>query len=91
MGDKHKRKNTEVEMWGMHGEDKEQGETEIDLIYDILKVVFGAVAIALICLPFLPTGEAPKEKKLSCDVAEISPDFSQADKEKCRQIRGHKL
>lgn len=78
-------------MWGMHDENKEQGETEVDLMYDLLKVVFGAVAIALICLPFLPTSEAPKEKKLSCDVAEISPDFSQADKEKCRQIRGHKL
>ena len=78
-------------MWGMHGKDKEQGETEIDLVYDILKVVFAAVTIGLVLMPFLPNDETPKEKKLACDVAEISPDFSQADKEKCRRIRGHKL
>ena len=78
-------------MWGMHGKDKEQGETEVDLVYDILKVVFAAVTIGLILMPFLPNDETPKEKKLACDVAEISPDFSQADKEKCRQIRSHKL
>jgi hypothetical protein len=78
-------------MWGMHGKDKEQGETEIDLVYDILKVVFAAVTIGLILMPFLPNDETPKEKKLACDVAEISPDFSQADREKCRQIRSHKL
>ena len=78
-------------MWGMHSKDKEQGETEIDLVYDILKVVFAAVTIGLILMPFLPNDETPKEKKLACDVAEISPDFSQADKEKCRQIRSHKL
>jgi hypothetical protein len=80
-----------MEMRGLHGEDKEQGETEIDLVYDLLKVVFGAVAIGLVLMPFLPNSEAPKEKKLACDVAEISPDFSPADREKCRQIRGHKL
>ena len=78
-------------MWGLHGKDKEQGETEIDLIYDILKVVFAAVAIGLVLMPLLPSNEAPKEKKLPCDVAEISPDFSAADREKCRQIRSHKL
>jgi len=80
-----------MEMWRMHGKDKEQGETEIDLVYDILKVVFAAVAIGLVLMPFLPNSEAPKEKKLACDVAEISPDFSAADREKCRQIRSHKL
>lgn len=78
-------------MWGMHDKDQEQSEIEIDLVYDILKVVFAAVTIGLLFLPFLPSNEAPKEKKLDCDVAEISPDFSQADREKCRQIRGHKL
>ena len=29
--------------------------------------------------------------RTSCAFAEISPDFSHADREKCRQIRGHKL
>ena len=78
-------------MRGMPDEDKEQRETEIDLIYDILKVLFAAVTIGLILMPFLPNDETPKKKKLACDVAEISPDFSQADREKCRQIRSHKL
>ena len=26
-----------------------------------------------------------------CGVAEISPDFSPADRARCRQVRGHKL
>ena len=30
-------------------------------------------------------------KRLPCNVSEISPDFSHADREKCRMIRGHKL
>lgn len=29
--------------------------------------------------------------KLPCAVSEISPDFSHADREKCRLIRNHKL
>jgi hypothetical protein len=29
--------------------------------------------------------------KIPCSVSEISPDFSAADRLKCRQIRGHKL
>jgi len=32
-----------------------------------------------------------KEPKLMCGVAEISPDFSEADRQTCRMIRGHKL
>lgn len=28
---------------------------------------------------------------LPCGISEISPDFSPADREKCRIIRGHKL
>ncbi len=75
----------------LHGKDKEQGETEIDLIYDILKVLFAAVVTALIFMPLLSSTEKPVEKKLPCDVAEISPDFSQQDRERCRLMRGHKL
>ena len=29
--------------------------------------------------------------KLPCGVAEISPDFDNAQREQCRKIRGHKL
>ena len=32
-----------------------------------------------------------EEPQIMCGVAEISPDFSTQDREKCRQIRGHKL
>ena len=31
------------------------------------------------------------EPRLPCAVAEISPDFSQADREKCRVLRSHKM
>lgn len=34
---------------------------------------------------------ADMEPKLPCGVAEISPDFSHAQREQCRQLRGHKL
>jgi len=75
----------------MHDEDKEQRETEIDLIYDVLKVLFAAVVTALIFVPLLSSTEKPVEKKPPCDVAEISPDFSHEDRERCRIIRRHKL
>ena len=91
MDTQFKRTNEEMEMRGLHDKDQEQGETEVDLVYDILKVVFAAVTIGLVLMPFLPNDEAPKEKKLACDVAEISPDFSAEDRKKCRQIRSHKL
>lgn len=32
-----------------------------------------------------------KYQEIMCGVAEISPDFHQQDRQKCRQIRGHKL
>lgn len=91
MGTQCKRANKEMEMRRMHDEDKEQGETEVDLIYDVLKVLFAAVVTALIFVPLLSSTEKPVEKKLPCDVAEISPDFSQQDRERCRIIRGNKL
>ena len=78
-------------MWRMPNKDKEQGETEVDLMYDVLKIIFAAVATALIFIPLLSSTEKPVEKKLPCDVAEISPDFSQQDRERCRLIRGNKL
>ena len=75
----------------VHNEDKEQGETEIDLIYDLLKVLFAAVVICLVVAPMISDLSSFKKQNLPCDVAEISPDFSQQDREKCRMIRGHKL
>lgn len=75
----------------VHNEDKEQGETEIDLIYDLLKVLFAAIVLCLIVAPMISDLSAFKKRNPPCDVAEISPDFSQQDREKCRMIRGHKL
>jgi len=34
---------------------------------------------------------APSRPRNICSVAEISPDVTQAERERCRQIRGHKL
>ncbi len=35
--------------------------------------------------------DAKSKAELNCAVAEISPDYSHADRQKCRLIRGHKL
>ena len=34
---------------------------------------------------------ATMEPRLPCSVAEISPDFSNADRAKCRALRNHKM
>ena len=81
----------EEEFSNMSGLKSEKGEKEIALIYDVLKVLFAAVVTALIFMPLLSSTEKSTEKKLPCDVAEISPDFSQQDRERCRVMRGHKL
>jgi hypothetical protein len=33
----------------------------------------------------------PPERRNICNVAEISPDVTQKEREECRMIRGHKL
>jgi hypothetical protein len=80
-----------MEMRRLHDKDQEQGETEIDLVYDLLKVLFAAVVICLVVAPIITNLSNFKKQNPPCDVAEISPDFSPADREKCRMIRGHKL
>lgn len=40
---------------------------------------------------YMYTKVAEMEPRLPCGVAEISPDFDSKHREKCRQIRGHKL
>jgi hypothetical protein len=80
-----------MEMRRLHDQDKEQGETEVDLIYDLLKVLFAAVVVFLVVAPMISDLSAFKKRNLPCDVAEISPDFSHQDREKCRMIKGHRL
>jgi hypothetical protein len=48
-------------------------------------VMIGIFSIILFLFITLPT-----EKKLDCSIAEISPDFSQQDREHCRKARMHK-
>ncbi len=47
-------------------------------------------AIALASLYFASKA-ITTEPRLACSVAEISPDFSHQDRERCRTTRGHKL
>jgi len=46
------------------------------------------VALCSIVFMWATMGMPPR---LPCAVAEISPDITQAERERCRQIRGHKL
>ena len=48
--------------------------------------------VGLLCLYMAVLAiEARPKTELNCSMAEISPDFSHADKEKCRLIRSRKL
>jgi len=56
---------------------------------EIVAVAF-YVAIAVFSL-YYGTKAIINEPQLMCGVAEISPDFREADRMRCRQQRGHKL
>jgi hypothetical protein len=56
------------------------------LIYVYVSIV-GMLALYMAMLAI----EARPKAELNCTVAEISPDYSYADRQKCRLIRGHKL
>lgn len=56
---------------------------------EIVAVAF-YIAIALFSL-YYGTRVILSEPQVPCGVAEISPDFSAADRARCRQMRGHKL
>jgi hypothetical protein len=56
------------------------------LIYIYVSIV-GMLCIYMAVLAI----EARPRSELNCTVAEISPDFSHADREKCRLIRSRKL
>ena len=48
------------------------------------------VVFTLVMLYFLTHYSPPPQPRL-CGVEEISPDITQQEREKCRQMRGHKL
>lgn len=56
---------------------------------EIIAVAF-YVAIAMFSL-YYGAKVISEEPQLMCGVVEISPDFSAADRARCRQMRGHKL
>ena len=56
---------------------------------EIIAVAF-YIAIAMFSL-YYGSKVISEEPQLMCGVAEISPDFSAADRMRCRQMRGHKL
>lgn len=56
---------------------------------EIIAVTF-YVAIALFAV-YYGAKVVTSEPQVMCGVAEISPDFSAADRARCRQMRGHKL
>ena len=56
------------------------------LIYVYVFVV-GMLALYMALLGI----DAKPKAELNCATAEINPDYSHADRQKCRMIRGHKL
>ena len=56
------------------------------LIYAYVSVV-GMLALYMALLAI----EARPKAELNCATAEINPDYSHVDRQKCRLIRGHKL
>ena len=57
---------------------------------EIVAVAF-YVAIAVFSLYYGARVISMEPVKLPCGVSEISPDFNNAQRELCRQMRGHKL
>lgn len=56
----------------------------------LIYVYVSIVALLTLYMAMLAINAKPKAE-LNCSVAEINPDYSHADRVKCRQIRGHKL
>jgi hypothetical protein len=59
-------------------------------VLSIIVLVYYAI-VALVCVYFAWIALSAVKPELPCSVSEISPDFSNADREKCRVIRNHKL
>lgn len=53
----------------------------------VVMLFYMCVSVATVCMIALLV---QKPDKIPCDVAEISPDFSAADREYCRQLRQHR-
>jgi len=61
------------------------------LSHVLMYVYLATIACASLYFAVMVMNVPPGAEKLPCGVSEISPDFSHADREKCRLARGHKL
>ena len=44
--------------------------------------------VSIVCIVFMFFAlDAVKTKQIDCSIAEISPDFSNADRQRCRELR----
>lgn len=58
-----------------------------ELLIYVYVLVVGMLALYMAMLAI----DAKPKAELNCAVAEINPDYSHADRQKCRLIRGNKL
>jgi hypothetical protein len=59
-------------------------------VLSILVLAYYAI-VAFVCAYFAWMALTAIKPVVPCSVSEISPDFSNADREKCRLMRNHKL
>jgi hypothetical protein len=59
-------------------------------VLSILVLAYYAI-VAFVCVYFAWMALVAVKPQLPCSVSEISPDFSNADRERCRLMRNHKL
>ena len=63
-----------------------------DTLPETLAVIWYAIiACASLIMMILIALQPPPTYRNICNVAEISPDVTPQERERCRQIRGHKL
>ncbi|CAB5221637.1 hypothetical protein UFOVP240_225 [uncultured Caudovirales phage] len=48
-------------------------------------------SISYLCLMVFLMTNSPSEKTYSCDIAEISPDYTTAMKENCRKLKSGRI
>ena len=63
-----------------------------NMIYRLLIFIYLVMVVGFtVGMLYLLTQYQPPPQPRLCGVEEISPDITQQEREKCRQMRGHKL
>lgn len=57
----------------------------------LITIYLSIVLVAMLFFMALAITYPPERPRKVCAVAEISPDVTQEERERCRMIRGHKL